>query len=464
MLKRLVLLFLTIKLSICIASSNSASAPNMSITSSNDVSHDQALQKALINMQDSSLFPNSSQSKSITSQTNLSKRKKSIPKKIKITAKMNEFSSMRFDFFYNGDVNYLIDELKKYNPSMHELSSLGKKEHLKFNIDVSNTNISEIASSLNTQTDGKVNLIYEPIANNARLIFANKLTKNDFATDVIEEAKKLNNITKLKLVPGLDGVITMPFGGPYPLICKPLRMCDIRLEQGEIIRGWTLSDKENWIVPGTTSPQFLYSGTDGNTTPHVILKPVDAGLDSNLIITTNKRTYNIPLQSSKDNYVTAIAFYYPEELNQARIDQQNEALKREQNRISIPLSQEALVASEENATPQPMVAVNSLNFNYQISGDDVDWKPVQAFDDGIHVWLKFAQTRQIYPPLFEIDADGVEKSLLIYQPMPGGYYRVDSLFNKAALIIGDGTDYEKKVLIAKVSPEKPWYKRLFGGD
>lgn len=462
---------LATSLNICLATSSISSQPIMTITSTNSPAQEKALQNTLTPMSPSSSVivsnTNSSASQPIT------KKKKRTQSTIHSLPVTPTISSMRFDFSYHGNVSNLISKLKEYDPAIHELPALGTKEAFDFNVDLSNTSITEIASSLNNQTDGKVNLIYEPAHNNARLVFSSKITKKDFANDVISESKKLNNTTKLKLIPGLDGVIKMPFGGPYPVVCKPLRMCDIRLEQGEVVRGWTLSDKENWILPGASSPQFLYSGPDGNTVPHVVLKPAEAGLDSNLIITTNKRTYNIPLQSSKDNYVTAIAFYYPEEVNQGLIDQRSEMRQQAENQGEIPLGNPRAddpsnfrqpLTFTNDAPNQSVVPISALNFNYEVSGDDVDWKPVQVFDDGTHVWIKFAQNRQEYPPLFEVDADGVEKALLIYQPMPGGYYRVDSLFKKAALIIGDGTDYEKKIVISKLTPQKPWYKRIFGSN
>jgi type IV secretion system protein VirB9 len=443
----------------------------MTITTSNDTAHDKALKDSLSKLQKQPMPNVLVNPNNVIQMNNESGVAPKTKKRRHIKHKRKEFTqtlpstlaSMRFDFTYHGDVNNLIDNLKDYDPNLKALSPRGRINQLDFNADLANTNIDEIASSLNNQTDGKVNLVYDPNNNTARLLFSNKITSSDFATDVVEESKKIRSGTKLKLVEGDDGVIKMPFGGPYPVICKPLRMCDIRLEAGEMVRGWTLSDKENWILPGASSPQFLYSGEDGNTTPHIILKPAEAGLDSNLIITTNKRTYNISLQSSKDNYVTAVAFYYPGEINQGLADQRNQQRMQAQNQGSIPLGKDSSSIATFNEDEQAMIPVGNLNFNYEVSGDNVDWKPVQVFDDGTHVWLKFAQNRQIYPPLFEIDADGANKALLIYQPMPGGYYRVDSLFNKAALIVGGGTDYEKKVVIALVGANKPWYKRIFGG-
>lgn len=438
-----------------------SSEPAISINSYNDPQHDAALKKVLSKYTATNII--------IPKESQVINKKK-IKRQAKLKVKQNSpqtLANMRFDFTFHDDVNNLPDALKNFDPTLHLLLPLGKKQALQFNTDLSNTSVNEIAVGLNMQTDGKVSLIYDSIDDSVRLVFSNKLTNDDIATDVIQEAKKWQNGSQPKPVITGDGVIQFPFGAYPPLvICKPLKICDIRLEAGELIRGWALSDKEMWILPGASSPQILYSGQDGNTTPHILLKPVGVGLDSNLIITTNKRTYNIELQSSRDNYVTAIGFYYPDEINQSIIDKRDQIRLQNQSQTILPLS--GAVANSNSAdnitTPpeQSMVPVSNLNWNYKVTGDTVDWKPTQVFDDGTHVWIKFPSTAQIAPPLFGLDDSGKQKSLLVYEIEPNGYYRVDSLFNMAALIVGDDNS-QQKVLITKIDPNRPWYKKIFGG-
>lgn len=448
-----------------------ASAPDMVIKTYNDPKQDAALKAAV------SQFESSNKGKSVILVTDNASVKSLLPspapKKIK-RHKQNKsqsaqtLSAMRFDFTFHDDVGNLPLALKEYDPSLRIYSSIGRKQALQFNTDLSNTNVDEIAAAVQTQSGGKVSLIYDSIANTIRLSYSSKITSSDFAASVIEESKKLQTGYKLKPVPGVDGDIRFPFGGPYPVICKPLKECDIRLEPGEIIRGWTMSDKEMWIVPGANAPQIIYSGEDGNTMPHIILKPADVGLDSNLIVTTNKRTYNIDLQSSQKGYIKSVSFYYPADINQGIADQRSNLRAQAQSQGVIPLNSGGsdLSVWSNKASPdsseQSMVPVTNINWNYEVSGDDVPWKPTQAFDDGVHVWLKFPATAQIAPPLFELDDNDQKKGLLIYEVEPGGYYRIDTLFERAGLIVGKG-DYQQQVLITRISTQKPWYKKIFGG-
>lgn len=468
------ILILLVTNGIAFAQNINSSSPEIVFKTYNDPTHDAALKKALTQFESTNKTKNVILLDNQSSSVQQPQPRKTYARKRRSVHKSNvqdnqALATMRFDFSFHDDIGNLPDSFKNYDPSLKVLSPVGRRQKIQFNTDLSNTNIDEINSALQTQTDGRATLIYDSVADTIRLSFTSRVTQNDFATDVVQEAKKLQTGYKLKLVPGPDGVIQFPFGGPYPVICRPLKMCDIRLEKGELIRGWTMSDKEMWIAPGANSPQILYSGEDGNTIPHVILKPADAGLDSNLIITTNKRTYDIQLQSSQSNYVPAVAFYYPAEINQGIADQRDSIRTQAQSQSAIPLdnTNNNILSvwnnkPTNNNTDQSMVPVTDINWNYKVSGDDVPWKPTQVFDDGVHVWIKFPATAQVSPPLFELDENDQKKSLLVYEVEPGGYYRVDTLFDNAGLIVGNG-DYQQEVFITRISSKKPWYKKIFGG-
>ena len=73
--------------------------------------------------------------------------------------------------------------------------------------------------------------------------------------------------------------------------CTPLRACDIELQAGEVVTGVALGDTERWV----TSP--LDSGAADDPTSHVIVKPKDYDLATNIVIGTDRRTYHLSLLS-----------------------------------------------------------------------------------------------------------------------------------------------------------------------
>jgi type IV secretion system protein VirB9 len=91
------------------------------------------------------------------------------------------------------------------------------------------------------------------------------------------------------------------------------------------------------------------------------------------------------------------------------------------------------------------VAVDRLNFNYRIEGDQAPWRPVRAFDDGAQTFIEFPLsigTGEI-PPLFVIGSSG--RAELVNYRLRGRYYIIDRLFSVAELRLG-----EKRQLMVRI--------------
>jgi type IV secretion system protein VirB9 len=86
---------------------------------------------------------------------------------------------------------------------------------------------------------------------------------------------------------GADGRVLYSCGAGLPtVVCAPLRVCMIELQAGEKIIGEPqIGDAVRWNI----SPA-LY-GTGDQATAVIILKPQSPGLDTNLLITTDRRAY-----------------------------------------------------------------------------------------------------------------------------------------------------------------------------
>ena len=151
----------------------------------------------------------------------------------------------------------------------------------------------------------------------------------------------------------------------YKIYCRAGYLTDLSLKKGETVTFVGGGDTSAWAVEKTT--------VDG--VPHIYIKPTVATNTTNLIITTNKRSYQLILNTS-DWYNPMVTWTYGQE------DQSAINLRKEQSTIS-----------KINGN------VESLNFNYKISGQS-SVKPVAIFDDGEKTFLRFDKIPKRLPSLF----------------------------------------------------------------
>jgi len=234
-----------------------------------------------------------------------------------------------------------------------------------------------------------------------------------------------------------DEFIQYPYGLAEAVVtCQPLRVCDIELEAGEEILNVSLGDSNRWLA----SPAF--SGDGEGLTPHVLVKPTELGIATNAVITTTRRTYYLGLVSRTDAaHVRRVKFYYPQDLvQQANGIFRANAMQRQQD-------QRTTIAR------LPRFAPEALNFNYQIEGDDVPWKPVRAFDDGTHVYIQMPQAMRVTEaPALLVQTRTGDAALVNYR-LRQPYYVVDKLFETALLITGVGK-HQERVTIRRAGPQR----------
>jgi type IV secretion system protein VirB9 len=221
---------------------------------------------------------------------------------------------------------------------------------------------------------------------------------------------------------GRDGRILYSYGAGLPtVVCAPLRVCMIELQAGEKLVGEpNIGDSVRWNL----SPA-LY-GKGDSVTSVIVLKPQASGLDTNLLITTDRRAYYLRLLSKPDEYVARVAFAYPDEEEKEHkwrehVAQQNERQRRASQIAELP----------ENA-------VESMYFNYRVKGGDESTRPVRVFDDGRKTYIQMApQTRNQEIPALVIIGPGGKQEMVNYR-VKDDMYIVDRLFERAALILGSG--------------------------
>jgi type IV secretion system protein VirB9 len=212
-------------------------------------------------------------------------------------------------------------------------------------------------------------------------------------------------------------------GSIYRVITAPERVTDIALQPGETLVAVASGDTARWVIGDTTSG----SGAEKRT--HVLVKPFSAGLSTNLVITTDRRSYHIALTSIAKTAMAALSWTYPQD---ALI-----ALKR------------AAVTAEAVAPVAVGIEVETLHFNYTVSGDRPTWRPLRAFDDGRQTFIEFPASLVVgeAPPIFLLGAKG-EAQLVNYR-VKGRFYVVDRIFDVAELRLG--TKDQQIVRISRVA-------------
>ena len=226
---------------------------------------------------------------------------------------------------------------------------------------------------------------------------------------------------------GPDGKVLYSYGAGLPtIVCAPLRVCIIELQPGEKIVGEPqIGDAVRWnLAPA------LY-GRGEEATSVIVLKPQAPGLDTNLLVTTDRRAYYLRLISKPEDYMARVAFAYPEgdELKwQVHFAEQREAEKQ---------------ASHTRELTPAAVAVGNLCFDYTVKGGDENLRPVRVFDDGSKTYIQMpagVQNRQA-PALVILGQDG--KGEMVNYRVKDQLYVVDRLFDRAQLILGSGKKAQK---------------------
>ncbi|CEJ83474.1 P-type conjugative transfer protein TrbG [Hyphomicrobium sp. GJ21] len=214
----------------------------------------------------------------------------------------------------------------------------------------------------------------------------------------------------IQIYPWSDGAL-------YQVYAAPGQITDIALEPGESLTGAgpiAAGDTARWIIGDTES------GSGATRRVHVLVKPSRADITTNLVVTTDRRTYMLELRSGQKPYMPAVAWAYPQSPSQ---------------RQAMP------------ATPV-IPAAAERNYRYGLTGDNPPWKPIAVYDDGRRVYVEFPRgiVQGEMPPIFVIGPEGETQiaNTRIHQHI----LIVDRLFGAAELRLGSG-DRQQTVRIVR---------------
>lgn len=196
-----------------------------------------------------------------------------------------------------------------------------------------------------------------------------------------EDKKVLDALSKANSHKGAKGKVSRAqvsdatsvrfvYGASRPnLVCSLLHVCDIALEPNETVVDLKVGDSTRWIIERTAS------GSAQGMIEHIIVKPTDIGLQSNLRIYTDKRTYYLDLSSSDKEFMPQISFIYPEQALQNFAQIKSDIMNKLKTRT---------IATNSDQDP---VLIDNLDFSYRYSGDESLY-PIRTFNDGKKTYLQ----------------------------------------------------------------------------
>ena len=261
----------------------------------------------------------------------------------------------------------------------------------------------------------------------AELYFSDK---NPVLTQQEQQAMRIANkwkgINAIGMAPtsGKNGVVTYLYGVQQPsVVCAVLQVCDVALQSGEQVNSINLGDTARWSI----EPAITGSGI--NEIQHLIIKPMDVGLETSLVVTTDRRAYHIRLRSHRTDYMPQVMFTYPDE-DQAKWDNYRNQSQKDR---------------QDKTLSQTGEYLGDLDFSYEITPNgSIAWTPLRVFNDKQKTIIQMpdAMAQSEASTLLVVRREGGvfenDETVQVNYRIQGNRYIVDTVFDSAILIAGVG--------------------------
>lgn len=260
-----------------------------------------------------------------------------------------------------------------------------------------------------------------------------KLTAQERAALAIAKRWEAGSASGIQPVAGSGGAIKFVYGVQQPsIVCAVLQVCDVALQAGEQVNSINLGDTARWTV------EPAITGSGATEIQHLIIKPMDVGLETSLVVTTNRRSYHFRLRSHRTEYMPQVSFTYPED-SQVKWDAMQRREKQERTDNTLPATGEYL---------------GDLTFDYDLSGS-ASWKPVRVYNDGRKTIIEMpgAMQQTEAPTLLVVRKEGGmfadDETVLVNYRVQGNRYIVDTVFDRAILIAGVGSSQDRVTIVRR---------------
>lgn len=203
-------------------------------------------------------------------------------------------------------------------------------------------------------------------------------------------------------------------GRVYEVWTAPLRVTALTLAPGETVSAKAAGDTVRWQIGESQS------GAGPSLRTHVLIKPLQTGLETNLVITTNQRVYLLTLHSGAPDGFNAAVAWDDGSAGPSALDPSTAV--------------DALPPVDVSAvTPQ-----GPLDARYRIEpkGRAPRWTPTAVLNDGVRTFITLSPDAAIdeAPALFVRAAEALQ---LVNYRQADGVLIVDRVFDEAELRLGD---------------------------
>lgn len=292
-----------------------------------------------------------------------------------------------------------------------------------------------------------------------------------FADNVDLDDRDLKTLSKLDLLDAKQvagtaykaGLVTFAYGSGIPtVVCALLELTDLAFEKGESILSVQLGDSVRWNI------ESAISGSANDSVEHLIVKPLEAGLKTSMLITTDRRTYHIRLKSTEADFMPAVVFSYPNSLKlpskkhygddsylqyTSNYDSNEDHNDYSETNSSLKnYSSVQNVSYEGNSRPALNVAATyndstqRRNYNYSVDGDS-KIIPQNVYDDGKRTFIVMNNpiNSSYLPVLQEICSEsflffGEDKTNTINFTYFDNTFVVDGIYSHLRLISKNGEE------------------------
>lgn len=286
-----------------------------------------------------------------------------------------------------------------------------------------------------------------------------------FADNIDLDDRDLKTLSKLDLLDAKQvagtaykaGLVTFAYGSGIPtVVCALLELTDLTFEKGESILSVQLGDSVRWNI------ESAISGSANDSVEHLIVKPLEAGLKTSMLITTDRRTYHIRLKSTEADLMPAVVFSYPNSLKlpskkhygddsylqyTSNYDSNEDHNDYSETNSSLKnYSSVQNVSYEGNSRPALNVAATyndstqRRNYNYSVDGDS-KIIPQNVYDDGKRIFIVMNNpiNSSYLPVLQEISSEsflffGEDKTNTINFTYFDNTFVVDGIYSHLRLI------------------------------
>ena len=219
----------------------------------------------------------------------------------------------------------------------------------------------------------------------------------------------------------------------YQIFVKEDFITVIKLEANEDVLYIAGGNTEGFMLDQTRG------GKDGSSL--VYIKPLFEDLDTNIIITTDKRVYYFDVKTSKSMFNPMVRFNYP--LETQIIAYTDEARVKE---LTTPITTDKKLSETMSYIPSNEVR----DLNYEIKDSNII-SPDLVYNNGVKTFVRMKKGIQEMPILEVLDANGKPEKVNQRVEEKDGYkfFIVDKIFEQGQTKLGNTTARFNRIKIEK---------------